>query len=344
MGGNIGIPNFVGAKLPKSKKANAALGAALAAVAGAAVLVAVHATTTSGTGAVVIPPPAAVSAKATKTSSASSLPLMASPPHMARLPRVAKPSPVAVASQPPIPSPPPVAGSSYAGTLLLNATGSQLASWNQTSTYCPENSWQIANGTVATDSFGDATEGTTGQTGSCVAMISPGAYPSAVIEAYINFPALPGKSSTIADWTSFWLTDQANWPANGELDAVEAEPATGVNAVAWHGGTAQSEISMSTDGYAPNGTLPVDGPNLSPGWHIVDIVYTKGYFAVYYDGKQFTSLSNGIVTGAPLNILITTSVTPANSQVEQQIGTAPVNSDSSPATVRVKYVKVWAFK
>ena len=29
---------------------------------------------------------------------------------------------------------------------------------------------------------------------------------------------------TVADWTSPWLTDQASWPAGGELDAAEAEP------------------------------------------------------------------------------------------------------------------------
>ena len=52
---------------------------------------------------------------------------------------------------------------------------------------------------------------------------------------------------------------------------------------------------MSTDGFAQDGTLPVDGPNLTPGWHVVDVVYTKGFFAVYYDGKEYTSLSSSII-------------------------------------------------
>jgi hypothetical protein len=77
---------------------------------------------------------------------------------------------------------------------------------------------------------------------------------------------------------------------------------------------------------------------------VVDIVYTKGFFAVYYDGKKFTSLSSSVVTGAPLNILVTTSVTPDTMQIEQQLGNAPQNSDSSPAAMAVKYVKVWSFK
>lgn len=45
-----------------------------------------------------------------------------------------------------------------------------------------------------------------------------------------------------------------------------------------------------------------------------------------------------------MNILITTSVTPDTAQIEQQLGNAPQNSDSSPAAIAVKYVKVWAFK
>jgi len=243
------------------------------------------------------------------------------------------------------PAPVPAAAASYAGSLELNASGSQLASWNQTSTYCTEDSWEVPDGTVSTDSSGDAALSTTGKPGSCVAIISPKAYSSGVIEADIDFPALPGKPETIADWTSFWLTDQANWPADGEIDAVEAEPVTGVNAVAYHWGTTRSPLSVSTDGFAPDGNLPVDGPNLTPGWHTVDIVFTKGFFAVYYDGKKFTSASNNVITGAALNIILSTSVTPDTSAVDQTIGGgAPKNSDSSPATIAIKSLKIWSYK
>ncbi len=242
-------------------------------------------------------------------------------------------------------APPPLAAASYAGSLELNASGAELASWNQTSTFCPEASWQVPDGTVGTDASGDATLSTTGKPGSCVSIISPHAYSSGVIEADIDFPALPGKAKTIADWTAFWLTNQAAWPADGELDAVESEPATGVNAVSWHWGTSQSPLEKSTDGFAQNGTLPADGPNLTPGWHVVDVVYTKGFFAVYYDGRLFTSFRNSIVTGAALNILLNTSVTPDTSAVDKTLGgQSPRNSDSSPATVAVKYLKVWSYK
>lgn len=237
----------------------------------------------------------------------------------------------------------PLGGANYAGSLELTESGSQLTSWNVTSSYCTEQSWGVPDGSVGTDADGDATISTTGATGSCAALISPQSYSSAVIEAEIDFPALPGSPGTIADWTSFWLTNGSQWPQDGELDAVEAEPVTGVNAVAWHSGSTGNVFSASTDDFFPT-QLPKDGTNLSPGWHTVDIVYTQGFMAVYYDGQEYTSYSSGNVTGDPLNIYLTTSVTPDISSVDQVIGGPPRNSSSQPATMAIKYVKVWSFK
>jgi hypothetical protein len=241
--------------------------------------------------------------------------------------------------------PVPMAGADHAGSLVLNASGSELTSWNQTATFCPSNSFPLADGTVSTNSDGDATLSTTGKPNSCVGIVSPATYSSGVIEADINFPALPGKPGTIANWTAFWMTNQDTWPVDGEIDAVESEPATGVNAVGYHWGTRDSQEAVSTDGFAPDGNLPKDGPNLTPGWHTVDVVYTKGFFAVYYDGKQYTSASNSVITGAPLNIILSSGVTADTSEVRQSLGgSAPKNSDSSPATLAVKDVRVWSYK
>lgn len=327
-------PDLSESRPPKLSRGRVALYAALLALAGTAVFLGVRAGTSSPGGTiVVIPPPPAVSLGAHADSVAT-----ATVPQGATARASAQPSPHALLS------PPPVAGAKYAGQVLLNATGAELKSWNQTQSFCTEDDWGVPDGSVYTDSSGDAVLATSGKDGSCAGLSSPQAYSSAVIEAYVYFPPLPGHSGTIADWTSVWLTNQSAWPADGELDAVEAEPATGVNAVAWHWGSAGAEQSMSTDGYAQDGTLPKDGPNLTPGWHVVDIVYTQGFFAVYYDGKLFSSLTSGAVTGAALNLLITTSVTPDNGEVESTIGSAPVNSDSSPAGMAVKYVKIWSYK
>jgi len=235
------------------------------------------------------------------------------------------------------------AAAGYAGALELNASGAEIASWNQTSNFCPEASWAVPDGTVTTNDAGDALLSTTGKPGSCVAVITPGSYSSGVVEADIDFPALPGKPGTIANWTALWLTNQPDWPADGEIDAVETEPATGVNAVSYHWGTRGKPLEMSTDGFAPDGKIPVAGSNLTPGWHVVDVVFAKGFFAVYYDGREFASSHSSAITGAPLNILLNSSVTPSTKAVQKTIGGKPKNSDSSPATVEIKYLKVWSY-
>jgi hypothetical protein len=229
------------------------------------------------------------------------------------------------------------------GSLLVDESGTQLASWNQTSSYCPTTPTIIGNGTVGTDSSGDVTLTTTGKAGSCVALISPGTYSSDVIEADLYFPALPGKPGTLANWTAFWLTDSSAWPADGELDAVEVEPVDATNAVTWHSGTSAAQFTASTSVYS-DVRLPEDGANLTPGWHTVDLVYTKGYFAVYYDGEEFTSYTSSNVTGDPLNLYITMVATPATSAVEAEIGSPPINTDSSPATFTVRSLKVWSLR
>jgi hypothetical protein len=218
----------------------------------------------------------------------------------------------------------PVGGAGYAGSLVLDDSGSQLAAWNQTGTFCPQQSWQVADGTVNASSGGVLSLATTGTTD-------------------IDFPALPGSSGTIADWTSFWLTDGATWPNDGELDAVEAQPVNGKNAVSWHSGTTSSPFTASTNGFSAT-TLPVNGANVTPGWHTVDIVYTQGFFAVYYDGPQNTSYTSDNVTGSPLNVYLTTSVTPDIDTIQQELGGPPVNSDDSSATLGIKYLRVWSFK
>jgi hypothetical protein len=229
------------------------------------------------------------------------------------------------------------------GSLVLDEPGSGMTSWNQTSSYCPQTSGMVANGTVTTDSTGAVNLTTPSKAGSCVGLISPGAWGSDVIEADVDFPALPGKPDTIANWVGVWLTNGPAWPVDGELDAVEVEPVNAVNAVTWHSGTRTDEFSASTSGFAPV-QLPQDGNNVSPGWHVIDVVYTKGYFGIYYDGDLFTSYTSSNVTGSPLNVYFTMANTPATASVEKSIGAPPINSSPSPATMSVRYLKVWSYK
>jgi hypothetical protein len=235
----------------------------------------------------------------------------------------------------------PLGGWSYAGSLIMDEPGSQLMSWNKTSVYCPETTGFVGDGKVGTDSSGDVTLTTSGKAGSCAGIISPGTVSSGVIEAEIDFPAMPGNSSVIANWTGFWLTNGAHWPGDGELDAVEVQPVNGSNAVTWHSGSSTDLFSASTSGFAPI-QLPADGPDLSPGWHTVDIVYTRGFFAVYYDGALYTSYTSYNVTGDPLNVYLTTANTPDTSSLQEKLGGAPMNSDSSSPVLALKYLKIWS--
>jgi hypothetical protein len=224
--------------------------------------------------------------------------------------------------------------SSHEGSLLLSEAGADLASWQSPST-CTSHGW-AADGTVTTGSGGNVLLTTTGHDDSCAALASPAAYSSAVIQAEIYFPACPGKPGLVANWDAFWLTDPARWPEAGELDAVETEPPDGVNAASWHSGNGSTEsytASTADEAWFHGTPLPTSTGNLTPGWHTVDIMYTKGFFAVYYDGSLYTSFTSSNVTGDPLNIYLTTDADP-NSQ----------NDDTSPVTIKVQYLKIWSYK
>lgn len=64
---------------------------------------------------------------------------------------------------------------------------------------------------------------------------------------------------------------------------------------------------------------PIKGPNPTPGWHLVDIVYTKGSFAVYYDGYESTSYRSK-VTGWTPDTMLTSTVTPKTDAAWNLIG------------------------
>ena len=259
------------------------------------------------------------------------------------------PQPIAVATaKGPKPGPRgassgPLIASGHTGPLILNASGATMKSWNATSSYCPQSTGYVGDGTVATDSSGAVTLTTTSAAGSCAALISPDRYSSVVLESYFYLPPLPGKPGVLANWEGIWMTDGAAWPEDGELDAVEVEPLSGQNAVNWHSGTSASLFSISTSGFVSH-LLPRKGPNLTSGWHTVDAVYTKGYFAVYYDGRLFTSYTSPNVTGSPLNLYVTTSVTPDNSAVRSELGGPPSNSDPSSPTFAVRYLRAWTYR
>lgn len=346
MGPRVGIPNLVRSALSKFARVQMLPYAALLVVGVVVVLVVEHAVVVTGS-----PVPRADTLSAEPSSAPRAVNAFA----VARLPtHAASPAPTRThkATASPTASSAvrpdgnvPMGGSEYAGSLILDKSGAQLTSWNQTSDFCASDSWEVPDGTVSSNASGEATLSTTGTDGSCVAIFSPDGYSSAVIEADVNFPALPGNSNMIANWTSVWLTSQqaGTWPRVGELDSVEAEPDVGRSAVSYHWGSADNEQTVSTESWGEV-MLPAESSNIGPGWHVVDIVWTSGFFAVYYDGHLYTSYRGDSVTGAALQLAISSTVAPDNSDIEKLLGGPPINSDRSPATIAVKYVKVWSYK
>jgi hypothetical protein len=250
---------------------------------------------------------------------------------------VIAPGPAAAAS-----APVPVAGGQYAKSLILNDSGSKLAAWNKSASYCAVSPDYKPTAKVGVSASGAATLTTTGTAGSCGALISPGAYSSGVIEASIYFPAVPGKPNTIANWVGVW-TAGATWPNGGELDATEVEPVDATNAVTYHSGTTASLFSASTSPYTTV-KLPIKAANVKPGWNMVDIVFRSGFFAIYYNGHLYTSYTSSHVVGKPMNIYVTNVNTPDTTWVVQHIGNAPINSTKTPVSVQVKYLRVWSYK
>jgi hypothetical protein len=346
MGPRVGSPNLVRSTLAKFAKVQMLPYAALLVVGVVVALVMAHAVVATGSPvkrADTLSAEPSSAPRAVNAFAVASLPAGAASPKPSRTHK-ATASPTAGSAVRPGGNV-PMGGSEYAGSLILNKSGAQLTSWDQTPDVCTSSSWEVPDGTVSTNSDGDATLSTTGTDGSCVAIVSPDGYSSAVIEADINFPALPGNSNMIANWTSLWLTDlqAGTWPQVGELDSVEAEPDVGRSAVSYHWGSSDNLQTVSTDGGGQE-KLPAETSNITPGWHVVDIVWTSGFFAVYYDGNLYASYHGSVVTGAALQVEISSSVAPDNSAVENLLGGPPINSDSSPATIAVKYVKVWSYK
>jgi hypothetical protein len=128
---------------------------------------------------------------------------------------------------------------------------------------------------------------TSGDIGNCVEAESPHPYPTTagyVYEASVY-------DSSFRDWGGFWLYGN-NWPAGGELDAVETEDDQ--NYVSYH---YAGNITTTTGPWAH--TLTPAGKNITTGWQIVDIAYFDQKIQVFYDGHLYVTITGKYITGAP---------------------------------------------
>jgi len=129
-----------------------------------------------------------------------------------------------------------------------------------------------------------------------------------VLEARIY---LPGAEAKIANWPAFWANGTGASPASGELDVMEGR-----------GGAATYHFHATAG--SSGGIVPGD----FTGWHTYAADWQPGVVTYYYDGKKVGQITSGITAG-PMYLIL-----------NYGIGTygGPI---STPATMRVDYVRVW---
>jgi hypothetical protein len=191
---------------------------------------------------------------------------------------------------------------------------------------------------VSVNASGYAQLTTTGAANNCVSIQSPHTLPTTagyVYEADVYFSSFQG-------WPAFWMYGN-DWPAAGEIDAVEAN--FGSNYVSWHyapcsGSSGSSEISTNPWSYACKSSVSPVGPNIQAGWHIVDLAFTSSGVQVYYDGALYVTINESVTTGNtadPMWLTISEGSCAANGSNDCARGAL-----GTPGNVQVKYVRMFS--
>ena len=135
------------------------------------------------------------------------------------------------------------------------------------------------------------------------------AFAYGVLEARIY---LPGADAQIANWPAFWANGTGPAPATGELDVMEGR-----------GGAATYHFHSLAG--SPGGLVPGD----FAGWHTYAADWQPGVVTYYYDGHEVGQITTGI-TSSPMYLVLNYGV-----------GATYGGPISTPATMRIDYVKVW---
>ena len=132
------------------------------------------------------------------------------------------------------------------------------------------------------------------------------------IEARVWLPEVPGNPGEVANWPGVW-TDGQNWPDDGEIDIAEGLD-NGQVCAHFHGPENPSGVKVG----CPSGIY-------TDGWHTFAADWEPGSITYYYDGVDIGSVTSGI-TSAPMFIVL---------------DNAAGGDISTPATMKVDYVRVW---
>jgi hypothetical protein len=139
------------------------------------------------------------------------------------------------------------------------------------------------------------------------------------VEVRAWLPALANGQA--ADWPAIWLDGQS-WPNDGEIDLMEG--LGGSVCAHWHGPT------NGGAGYGAGGGTGCPAGTFTGGWHTFAADWEPGSVTFYYDGKDIGSVTNSTstITGFPMYVIL-------------NLAGEPGGGTTAPATLRIKYVRVW---
>jgi hypothetical protein len=143
-----------------------------------------------------------------------------------------------------------------------------------------------------------------------------------VVEAKIWLPSLSSAQTfdgssypagTLTDWPTMWTNGAdstngtENWPADTEIDAVEAM--YGANYVSVHYGSLTTSGGSSGNWTTePQGWAGSDAtyatpnagvPSVQPGWNVVDVEFTSTVANIYYNGELYVTIPASALSHDP---------------------------------------------
>jgi hypothetical protein len=123
---------------------------------------------------------------------------------------------------------------------------------------------------------------------------------------------LPGTNN-IVDWPAFWELGKLYDVSAGEIDILESLDSEAC--ATYHNSTASPS-------YCSTGTY-------TGGWHTFAADWEPGYINFYFDGANVLSVNSGI-TSSPMYLVL-----------DLALSSKITSPDTTPATMKVDYVRVW---
>jgi hypothetical protein len=239
----------------------------------------------------------------------------------------------------PVPKPAALANHPY----VTGYTGTQIRNWGP-GTDKPGNCTANTSELGVTANTGYAKLSTTGATGDCTDLELPS---QKTTNGYVY--EIEAYFSNYTQWDAYWMFGE-NWPQQGEIDAVEGGSGTSFLSYHYQGPSGPAAYSTCNntngcDGSATPIQVGPSGPNITPGWHTIDISYGghgagQGEVCDWYDGQQYGCVygSNVLDGGTDPNYQLVLSTGSCNATGADVCGSAGQTS----GYVYVDYLHVFS--